>query len=372
MQVAFALGDAYGQPTDRLVDEFSIAVNGDLLLLPVAVDGDIHYFALDTGSSTLVFDSSLRPKLGRFLRSVNATTPSGRRPVKCYECAAELRLGSLRLNSANGVVCADLQVHTQGHTLAGLIGMDCLTDKIIEIDFDNGKLRFLKSAGVERGHPVPLIWHQGRKTRDGPFAVVTVGRHGKGELLIDTGCTGPESGMLSGAVFKTLADHGQIALVGDARSQEDVDEGQSDYVRGRVKQVSLTDIRHTDLVFRVTDTSALGLGFLSRHIVVFDFPNSVMFVRPGKRADSPDIYDLSGMSVRRKGRITLVYSVVQGSAAENAGIKRDDEIRSIDSTPVDRISIYDLRRLLCSAGLRTLTLMRDNREMKAQLRLAER
>src|SRR5579872_7424230 len=58
---------------DRSVEpqEFEIARDGDLVLVPVSIDGLVFQFVVDTGSTVGVFDSKLRryfAPTGRFIR----------------------------------------------------------------------------------------------------------------------------------------------------------------------------------------------------------------------------------------------------------------------------------------------------------------
>ena len=45
-----------------------------------------------------------------------------------------------------------------GRDIYGILGMDFLRKHVVRIDFDAGKMTFLKEVGSQPGQPVPVIW----------------------------------------------------------------------------------------------------------------------------------------------------------------------------------------------------------------------
>jgi S1-C subfamily serine protease len=103
-------------------------------------------------------------------------------------------------------------------------------------------------------------------------------------------------------------------------------------------------------VVRTGDTDLLGLGFWSRHIVTFDFPNRVIYLRQGARFKEPDRYDLSGLHLLRINGATVVHSVDDGSPAANAGIRAKDVIVKINHQTTAKQRLFAIRRLLSVEG----------------------
>jgi hypothetical protein len=60
----------------------------------------------------------------------------------------------------------------------------------------------------------------------------------------------------------------------------------------------------------------LGLSFLSRHIVTFDFPNGRVYFEKGKEYKKVDETDMSGLHLLRISNETFVYSVDEGDIAK--------------------------------------------------------
>jgi C-terminal processing protease CtpA/Prc len=92
----------------------------------------------------------------------------------------------------------------------------------------------------------------------------------------------------------------------------------------------------------------LGLPFLSRHIVTFDFPNDKVYFKKSKEFNKVDETDMSGLHLLRISNKTVVHSVDEDSPARKAGIRAKDIILKVENKDASEYGMWELRRLLMS------------------------
>lgn len=140
----------------------------------------------------------------------------------------------------------------------------------------------------------------------------------------------------------------------------------------RVREITLGDFRHRDMVFTESpEQNKIGLGYLSRYVITFDFPRMKIYLKPGKRFDEHDHFDLSGISMRRRDDAVRASSVDQGSAGETAGVRKGDVIEQIDERPAASVPLRGIRKLLSISGRHTLRVVRGETTLDVILNLKE-
>jgi hypothetical protein len=116
----------------------------------------------------------------------------------------------------------------------------------------------------------------------------------------------------------------------------------------RFNSLSVGPFEYEQLIFSEANWSYLGLLFLSRHIVTFDFPNSRIYLKKSKEFTKVDETDMSGLHLLRISGNIVVYSVDEGSPAQKAGISSKDIILKVGEKDVSKYDMWELRRLLMS------------------------
>ena len=92
----------------------------------------------------------------------------------------------------------------------------------------------------------------------------------------------------------------------------------------------------------------LGKEVLSRFNVVFDYPNTRMFVSPNTHFAVPLNAERSGLLIRPHRLGAVVKSIARETAMEAGALQVGDIITSIDDEPMTRSSIARHKRLLAS------------------------
>jgi len=117
----------------------------------------------------------------------------------------------------------------------------------------------------------------------------------------------------------------------------------------------------------------LGGNVLRRFKVIIDYFRNRVILEPNSHFHDPFPSDASGLVLEADGprfKRILVRGVVQGSAADRAGLKEGDVITAIDGDSTDNYALWEIQDFLKADGQkRKLTVQRENRTMVVTLEL---
>ena len=347
----------------RVLAEFALEPRADLILLPVRVDGKERNFLLDTGSTVSVFDRSLSS--GAPVALVPVDPPSGPSVEKRLFAAPEASVGGLDMRPAGPVLYNNLAAMraVSDRDVWGLIGMRFLKSYIVQVDFDAGKVRLLDPRTIPRddwGSAVPM-----RLNGAGiPEVKAEIAGQGPEIFKIDTGDNG--GGNLERSLFERLFPGKR-----GARSKSLMFTGMKSSPSGRVPSLSLGGFSFRGLVFESGTGSSLGLAFVRRSVVTFDFPRGSLYLRAGSRLEVQEDADMSGLHLLRlEGRI-VALAIDPGSPAAQAGMLVGDVVLGAAGQTEAPSDLVALRRLLRSGDGKSVTLdvQRGGRRVPIELRL---
>lgn len=348
----------------NVIARFRIAKNGGGILVPVNVDGKEYMFMLDTGTTLTAFDSILltdkatgKVTLRGTGRDTSVqlfdvpTATIGQRNLhddlaRAHDTGGPWTFPLERGTSADsfpGVFRFDFSRirEVSGLEIYGIIGMDYLRNWVVQISFDGGELLFLKTATVtDQANSFDL-------SNDGngiPMVRCQISDWGETDLLLDTGLNG--SGELNRQTAQLLSQLGHAEVVGKYKTATLSGEQESHYLL--LKSFALGGHQSNKLLFGEGYANRLGLGYMSRYDVTFDFPRNKLYVREGKAFNKPESeMNLSGMHLIRKNSRTVVDSIDADSAAEKSGIMAGDFILKVDKLDASTTSLHDIWQVLC-------------------------
>ena len=141
----------------NVLAEFSVAKDGDYLVVPMTVNGTQYPFMLSTGATTTILDAALRSEVDELVGKIKSETPGGEIGYQLYR-PRSMSLGLLPFPMESPVACLDLaQIREEtGHQFYGFWGMDFLRTKVLQLDFDAGKVRLLNSVSPQMTESMPL------------------------------------------------------------------------------------------------------------------------------------------------------------------------------------------------------------------------
>jgi predicted aspartyl protease len=367
----------------QVLAEFSFPRDAKLILLPVTFQGQEHTFCLDTGCTDVVFDVSLKDKLGkRVLWPKKGQAAHGESIKVEYFPAPQAQLGPLSLKCSALVAVADLKQLSPhlAEKADGIIGMDFLKKYVVQIDFDQGKVLFLKARQdfdlfsffrpqknehPEWGEPVPI---QYKFFCDLPHIKGRVHDRIPVKFMVDTGWVSYH-GALESKIFNTVSlkkCEERVRALAAAGEEPAFDVGKLTLV----DKLTIASFEYDDIAFSKSNESILGWWFLSRHVVTFDFPHDTVYLKKGKRFDEPSDFHLSmndlGFVLAREANHIIVLSVDPDGPAQAKGIRPDDVLLRIDGHDLGSYTLRELTEFICQMdkkeehGVITFTVKRGN------------
>lgn len=368
---ACALVSARRAPAEHVLEEFSVAHGGDFIVVPIAVEQERYQFVLDTGSTCSYFNQRHSKMLGAPIRTVKGRVPGGTRRLEQF-AAPRMSLGSIALQTDNEVLCDDLSKAEMviGRAIDGILGMDALRHLVVRIDFDEAKVRILKSAEGAPGRPVPMIWRQRRSMREGPFVLVTIDGVPH-EFLLDSGSIWQTIGTMDVEPFDTHVALGSIVPIRSLYTSESTGSSNT-LLFGRARTIEVAGFKHENAILgRNAFWNAFGIRFLARYVVTCDFPNSIAYLKPGKDFDVPDRLDTSGVFTNRRENDLVVANVTLGAPGQLAGLRRGDVILRIDGEATTGWSLFRVHLVFAVPGTHALIVRRGDDEHELRLLIHE-
>jgi hypothetical protein len=224
---------------------------------------------IDTGSGSTILDDSLNPELGRRLGTDSVAYPGIKRArVGVYQ--AELYLGDFPLLPSKRVLTAPRKG-------VSIVGMDCLKKYCLQLDFAERKVRLLDPQRADSEYP-----GQAFAISISPWSgyvvlhETLVGREAR--WVLDTGGCGVDA-LLNPHLFRRVLNQEHLApesmrLNGIATRGINVPEGT--FAGRSYNDLLLGEVRHN---IWPGAPNVLALRFLERHLVTFNFPKGVLYLR---------------------------------------------------------------------------------------------
>ena len=334
---------AIAAPADDLVIEtFEISRHPDIPVVPVTIGKKQYKFFVDTGCTEAVIDEELAPL---FRRAPVDVTLNGQPGIPQY-LLHDASVGESKLPLTGLAAATDLSLlrAVSGHDVQGVIGMDFLKSYVVQIDFDAARLSLLKQIPRSPGASFRLAVDE----RGVPLLFVEIEPDDEILFIVDTGSKGSAL-TFSRHRFDELVSAGRLEVLGKPTPSTTF-EGESKRRSGRLNAVKLSQFQHENISVAESDGNKLGIDLLSRYRVTFDFPNNRMYLKPGQQFDRKEEFGRSGaVLVRVDGKIRI-HQVEQQSSAEQAGIRRGDEVFSVNGEPATSLSLAEIRENFRTVG----------------------
>jgi hypothetical protein len=345
--------------------KFRFRLVRDMVVIPLFINQKGPFnFVLDTGvGSMMITDPTL-------VDSININT---RHTLKMYGVGNDVVYEAYATSSLNISVDQKLKSHDvsaailkkdhfglsnyAGMPIHGLLGYEFFANLAVKINFMDSTLTVAKSGKIKplrRGIILPISV-EGRK----PYFITKImlpdGRYSNKKLLVDLGAGHSLSiesdRQYTGNFKKVIMANLGVGLTGPVNG----------FV-SRVNELYVGKYRFNDVITSFPDSNvhvnyivrrdgSLGMGVLKKFLVVFDYSNQKMYLKPNAQFKEPFEHDMSGMEYYAGGsdyKHIIVSRVEPGSAADDAGIKADDEIIGINFKGVGNMTMIEIDNLLKS------------------------
>ena len=277
------------------------ANHGAPLLVTLTLDsGENLLFMVDTGSPRTYLNKSLEPKLGKRLGTKSVTWGFyGKREDGLY-LAPALYLNNTRLQPGKQIETDAMGAKYGGAPLMGILGMDCLQHYCIQLDFAKSRMRFLNSDDLKNedlGKVYRLITVAG-----GIFTYADVLDQKQVFFRVDSGLVGGVDMMLKPDLFESeMREKNPFGQANTNFISSHLRNHSHDFEIGnrpvtawaRLPRLQFGGNTYTnvfvsgDMAEFASHENIIGLRFLARNSVTFDFPNHIMYLKPAYAA-SPE------------------------------------------------------------------------------------
>lgn len=347
---------------------FAIGKNGRSPFITVNVCGRTVKMLVDTGCSRTGLDSSFCFDLGVPVGNVEQQTFAGIIEAEVFN-PPRFELAGLQHTPEGPIFCQDLSGLRKitGEDFWGIVGMDILHHYVMQIDFDEGMLRLgtsLPKEEASQGDGLKLKF----VSEGCPSVPVKCGTLER-EFVVDTGSTNT---CLDQATFVRLESMGEL-IVGPSHHATSAG-GLSASKSVLLSRLEVGPNTHENVLCDSDSMPALGLRYLSRYVVTFDFPGEMLYLRKGKRFSSPDSLGMTGIAPIRGLDDFVVSRLLPGSAADVAGIRIGDRIKRVNEQSTAEMDMFRMGKLLTGPPGQHLDLViaRDGKETKFDLVIQDR
>lgn len=248
------------------------AGRGDWLIINIHLkNGPALPFVIDTGAPFTIFDPSLESQLGKPVRTETIHN-FGFKSSSSFYAAPDLYLGDVRLANAGHVATLDCSPfpHAPGNPIMGILGIDVLKHYCLQLDFTAKQIRFLDDTSADKsawGHPFRLSL-EGNQCFLHQVNLVGTKTSGSG---IDTGCN--YDGWLVPELFQQWTNRSAPLASGSVHSPNTV-------LGGIIySNVGLSVPESPASSHPALNGNGIGLHFLSRNLVTFDFPAKTLYLK---------------------------------------------------------------------------------------------
>lgn len=256
-----------------------------------------------------------------------------------------LQIGPINLRNLSFVAKVDLSQLSEyfGKPIFGVLGVSAMKKFVVQIDFDAKRLRFLKpdfDAHREWGRAM------GFEAMAGVPEIIVRLSNGEFPFLLDTGGS-REILMPTDGFDKMVASLHAKTVPGSIRTL--IGETDSRSMRCSSDLVVLGWHYH-DLIISETKskTASFGLPFLSRHMVTFDFPHFIFYMKPGRGFSRRDEFQVDGPVVLWKKSMVVFSDLDEYGALYRAGVRDGDILLGMNGNTASNWDLIDLRELLQS------------------------
>lgn len=275
--------------------------------------------------------------------------------LKSYDVAAAI-LKTDHFNLSNFV----------GIPIHGLLGYEFFNNLVVKIDFADSTITAYKERNIRkfrRGTKIPMTV-EGHKPYIQAMVKLPNGTPQLSKLIVDLGAGHPVSlenmikknGLpqkfvianlgvgLAGPINGFLSRIDEIDL-GKYKMKKVITSFPNDYDEQMMKYLS------------VRRDGNIGVGILKRFTVIFDYQGNALYLKPNSTYGDPFEHDMSGIEYYAAGegfKHLIISRIEPGSAADEIGLEKDDEITTINFKPVAEMTIEQIDNLLKSKSERNL------------------
>ncbi len=252
-----------------------------------------------------------------------------------------------------------------GMSIHGLLGYEFFNNLAVKINFSDSTLSVSRPKDIKlfrKGSKIPITIDD-RK----PYIQAKVnfpnGTKADDKLILDIGAGHPLSleNLISkqGVPEKFIVANLGVGLTGPV-----------DGFISRIKEIEFGRFKIKNVITSFPEDNpandqtekrdgSVGMGILKRFNLIFDYPDSAIYMKPLENLADPFEHDMSGLEYYRAGddfNHVIISRVEPGSAGDEIGLEKNDEIISINFKPVTKMTLEEIDAIFKSQNDRNLLL----------------
>lgn len=366
----------------------------NLIVIPVSINGsDTMNFILDTGiRDPIITELTMVEELNlNYLNAIEIKGLGSETITQAYQSGNNtIKLPGLTTSQQkiNVVLDENFQIsQILGMPVHGLIGINLFKHYMVTVDYDSEKIRLTKPQNFNykprRNDVVLPLTFVSNKPIVKAEIVQDDGSVVPVNLLIDTGASDalwlstqmdssiniPENNVyaylgagLGGDLFGYKGRLSSFWIGGLIMPTPIVSYPESDYIN----KIIASEQRH----------GSIGGEILRRFTVTFDYYNSRIIMRPNSSIKEKFYYNMSGLEIINPIPgipVFTVNNVIENSPAWEAGIRKSDQIISLNHRNSNDLTLNDINLAMRQKENKRIrmTLLRDGEKISTQFYLTE-
>ncbi|MGL1889267.1 MAG: aspartyl protease family protein [Reichenbachiella sp.] len=334
---------------------------GDHIIIQLSIDGSEPLdFIFDSGDGITVIDQEVADNLHLIEHHVilNEGTVSGSL-IKHNTLAIDdfLLEKNIKVYATN----LDHLEMSLGREFDGIIGYDLMMHHAVRIDYEN-KIFEIYNHGEhpKKGTPIPFKLNTSIPTIEGTV-VLNNGETQEGTFFVMTG-----AGTTLDFNSPFAKEYDIVHKTGDHYSYfvKSISQEETKHYEGRVKSFEFGPEKIENLPIGISEATKgiqasekvsgiLGNEILMRYNLEFDLPAKMIYIEKNGNYGTPFKINCSGLDVQLstdQSKI-MIHQVFEGSAAESAGIKLNDELVKVNGQQaMSEINMAEVKELLKTPG----------------------
>jgi hypothetical protein len=315
----------------QFISEIPFEYGMGLIIIKVTIEGKEYDFLYDTGAPNVI-STELAQELNIKPYVTNKTVDSqGKKEELEYLLLPSVRIGSVDFINT-GAAVADLNRSSVIACLNidGIIGANLMQKAIWQIDYTNKVIRIsnsMDSLNVKNGKHIKFD----QKMTGTPVADINVNGTVVKNVTIDSGSNGGFS--LSEKTYRIAKDSASPVVIGIGTTTSGlygVGEVDTNYYT-TISTVSIGEIQLSNQMVGFNKGHALTLGneFFENYLVTYNWFDKEMILSEKMEHDNSS-FNSFGFSYFFNETKLLVSMLIEGSEADQKGIKRGDQIIAIN------------------------------------------
>lgn len=323
-----------------------------LAVVEARVNGAKLTLLVDTGFDVTVIDAGVAERLGLKGEEATLVPQPGGAVATGVLPPIELALGGARfdIDSAQAMPLAGL-FGSMGLPGDGILGHDVLSQAIFDFDYPAGRFRIWRSvpASLAEAQAIPVEIVNSEAFVEASLLVA--GREPiVGRFKLDTGSTD-----VAGLNRNFGTANGILGLPGSRSLRGIAAGGATEGEILRIRGFDLAGLTVERPVIGITTDSAgfedradagtIGGGVLTRFRLVLDYPADRILLLPGPGATMPGPVNKAGLMALAMPPAfdqIVVFQVIDGSPAAEAGLRSGDLLLSVDGSPATASALIPL------------------------------